>query len=214
MDILDAKGLTEEQFLAQYDPGNYPRPSVTVDIVVFTVANLPEDRDPKPTEKELRILLIRRGGHPYLGHWALPGGFVNPGETVGEAAKRELAEETGVQDGNPEQFYTFSKPGRDPRTWVISCAHMSLIPQDKISLHAGDDAEDARWFTLHADCSEQYTEIALSNGDLRLSARLRRESAREEWRTERNQGLAFDHAEIIACALQRLREKPALKYWW
>lgn len=170
---LDANGLTEKQFLKQYNPGDYPRPSVAVDIVIFTVVDVQGDNYRKLSEKELRVLLIRRGEHPFIGQWALPGGFVRPDETVGEAASRELAEETGVQSGYLEQLYTFSKPGRDPRTWVISCAHMALIDSNRVNLKSGSDADDAQWFAIS---------------------------------TIKN-GLAFDHAEIIACAIQRLRAK-------
>ena len=173
MPQLDINGLNEKQFLEQYNPGDYPRPSVTVDIVIFTVADVQGDNYRKLSEKELRVLLIKRGGHPFINHWALPGGFVRPTETVGEAANRELAEETSIQGGYLEQLYTFSKPERDPRTWVISCAHMALIDSKQISLKAGSDADEAQWFS-----------VPLSNNKL-----------------------AFDHAEIIACAIQRLRAK-------
>ena len=119
----DITVLSEKQFSERYDPGEFPRPSVAVDIVVFTVTDARSSNYRKLSEKELCILLIRRGGHPYKGQWALPGGFACPDETVGEAANRELAEETGIQGGYLEQLYTFSKPGRDPRTWRLSPAN-------------------------------------------------------------------------------------------
>jgi len=187
MNSLDLNGLTEKQFLEQYDPGKYQRPSVAVDMIIFTVADVQCDNYRKLPEKELRVLLIRRGGHPYIGRWALPGGFVNPSETVGEAARRELMEETGIQDAYLEQLYTFSNPGRDPRTWVISCAHMALIDSSQIKLRAGSDADDVRWFTVRF----KQDKLSLSNDDIVLS----------------ENGLAFDHAEIIICAINRLRAK-------
>ena len=82
--LKDKNGLTEEQFLASYKPGNYERPSVAADMVIFTVTDAEEENYRKLAEKELRILLIRRGGHPYLGCWALPGGFCRPGESIQE----------------------------------------------------------------------------------------------------------------------------------
>ena len=123
--LRDKEGLTEEQFLASYRPGDYERPSVAADMVIFTVTDAEEENYRKLAKKELRILLIRRGGHPYLGCWALPGGFVRPTETTEQAAARELREETGVSEVYLEQLYTFSKPDRDPRTRVMSCSYGS-----------------------------------------------------------------------------------------
>ena len=205
MSILDVNGLSEEQFLKQYNPGNYPRPSVAVDIVIFTVVDVQGNNYRKLPEKELRILLIRRGGHPYIGQWALPGGFVNPDETVGEAANRELCEETGIQGGYLEQLYTFSKPGRDPRTWVISCAHMALINSEGLSLQAGSDADETMWFTVKTGNSAESISLLLSNGDINLSAIIVPKSNGMEFKIVENNGLAFDHAEIIICALTRLQ---------
>ena len=85
MELRDKNGLTEQEFLASYHAGDFPRPSVTADIMIFS-------RD----ERGLKVLLVRRGGHPCLGQWALPGGFVEPNETIGHAAARELEEETGL----------------------------------------------------------------------------------------------------------------------
>ena len=84
MERRDKNGLTEKEFLATYRPKDYDRPSVTADIAVFSMSR-----------EGLRVLLVRRGGHPYLGYWALPGGFAQKGESVDETAARELEEETG-----------------------------------------------------------------------------------------------------------------------
>ncbi len=86
MELRDKNGLTEREYLAQYRADKYPRPSVTVDVCIFSRA----------ADGALRTLLIRRGGHPFLGWWALPGGFAQPGERVEEAAARELEEETNL----------------------------------------------------------------------------------------------------------------------
>ncbi len=122
-----------------YDPNAFPRPSVTVDIVIFTVR-----------DRCLQLLLIQRKVWPFEGHWALPGGFVRPGETLEEAARRELSEETGVGNVFLEQLRAFGDPGRDPRTWVITVAHTALIPSDRLTLRADTDAADAGWFPLSA----------------------------------------------------------------
>lgn len=219
---IDQNGLTEQEFLARYNPGDYPRPSVAVDMVIFTVGNAPEPNYRKLPEKELRVLLIRRGGHPFLCKWALPGGFVRPTETVGEAARRELREETGVESAYLEQLYTFSKPGRDPRTWVMSCAHIALMNSEGLRLNAGDDASDARWFRMRYTPLEeskiaypsgephaQTWRLELSDGENILSAVIRQITGQQGDAIEivENNGLAFDHAKIIACAIHRLRNK-------
>lgn len=125
-----------------YDPSIFPRPSVTTDIVIFTV------RADTAGQKRLQVLLIQRRGWPFERQWAIPGGFVRPGETLAAAAARELAEETGVAGVFLEQLRAFGDPGRDPRTWVITVAYTALIPSDRIILRADTDAADAGWFPL------------------------------------------------------------------
>lgn len=131
---------TEEAFLAHYKPSDYPRPSVTTDVAVFTA----ENGDPG----KLRLLMIRRGNHPCRGMYALPGGFVNPDETMDQAAGRELMEETGVRPSFMTQMRTFSKPGRDPRGWTITGAYVSLVNKEEVNAVAGDDAAEAHWFDV------------------------------------------------------------------
>lgn len=226
MDLLDKDGLTEHEFLKQYSVGDYERPSVTTDMVIFTVTAEEADSYRKLPEKELRVLLIRRAGHPFLGKWALPGGFVRSNETTEQAAVRELCEETGVKDVYLEQLYTFSDIGRDPRTWVISCSYMALINSDKLELKAGDDAADAAWFKVSyrplrekkERIEDGYIktleyEIKLSSEEEELSAVVARTmtakttSTGMDYQVVSNDGLAFDHAKIIACAIERLRGK-------
>ena len=131
--MLDKNGLTEAEYLTLYDSSKYPKPAVTVDIVVF--------REQPCTGKE--VLLIRRGNHPYLGCWALPGGFAEQGETVEQGAARELLEETGVTGAELKLVGVYSKPGRDPRGWTISAAYAAVVPD--ASAVAGDDAAEVRW---------------------------------------------------------------------
>lgn len=225
MDLLDRDGLTEREFLEKYRAEDYERPSVAADMVIFTVTDEAADSYRKLPEKELRILLIRRGGHPFLGKWALPGGFVQPSETTEQAAARELREETGVDDVYLEQLYTFSDIGRDPRTWVMSCSYMALINSDKLELQAGDDAADAAWFKVSYRLLREQKEpmedgyvktleyeLKLS-GEEELSAVVTRTltvkttSTSTDYKIVSNNGLAFDHAKIIACAIERLRGK-------
>jgi len=115
----------------------YPKPAVTVDIIVFTIQN-----------KELKVLLVKRGIEPFKDKWAIPGGFVKLDESLEEAAKRELHEETGVKDVYLEQLYTFGEPNRDPRERVITITYYALINSDKIKLAASTDVSDVQWFSV------------------------------------------------------------------
>lgn len=120
-----------------YDAKRFERPSVTVDVVVFTVRDC-----------ELKALLVRRNIWPFENFWALPGGFVKMDESLEDAARRELLEETGVKDVYIEQLYTFGHPKRDPRTRVITVAYFALINSGNIVLRATADASAAEWFSL------------------------------------------------------------------
>ena len=115
----------------------YPKPAVTVDIVIFTIHN-----------KKLKVLLVKRGLEPFKGMWAIPGGFVKMDESLEEAAKRELMEETGAKDIYLEQLYTFGDIHRDPRDRVITVAYMALTNSDKIKLTADTDVSDVKWFSI------------------------------------------------------------------
>lgn len=135
--LRNADGLTEEEFLAQYKPSDYERPSVTVDMIVLAMSK---------SLDRLKILLIKRKNHPYIGQWALPGGFMNPNESGHQAAQRELYEETGIKNVYLEQFYIMTQPNRDPRMWVMSIDYLALIRECDIV--AGDDASEALWFDI------------------------------------------------------------------
>jgi len=130
------------QFLKKCVVYEYPRPSVTVDLVIFGL----EMASVKPT---LKVLLIRRGHEPFAGHWAIPGGFVNENEDLGIAARLEAREETHAEPAYIEQLGTYGAPGRDPRGRVVSVAYMALASMDTIMVQADDDADDARWFPVN-----------------------------------------------------------------
>ena len=120
-----------------YDSSGYDRPSVTVDVVIFTLQN-----------RELHVLLVGRKRWPHEGRWAIPGGFLNNDETLDQAARRELEEETGVRDIYLEQLYTFGDPKRDPRGRVISVAYIALVSADKQTLRASNESAEVRWFPV------------------------------------------------------------------
>jgi 8-oxo-dGTP diphosphatase len=113
----------------------YARPALTVDCVVFAL---------DPEGDELRVLCIRRGLEPFRGRWALPGGFVRVGESLEDAARRELREEAGLGDVFLEQLHAFGDPDRDPREHVITVAYYALVRLSAPA--AATDATDAAWF--------------------------------------------------------------------
>jgi 8-oxo-dGTP diphosphatase len=140
----------------------HPRAALTVDCVVFGF-----------DEGDLKVLLIRRALEPFKGSWALPGGFVRVDETIDAAARRELAEEAGLQNVFLEQLYTFGSMDRDPRERVVSVAYYALVKLDAYNTKAATDAVDAGWFPV----------------------------------SKLPGPLAFDHADILATALSRLKGK-------
>jgi len=115
----------------------FPRPSVTVDVALVTQEETP------------RVLLIRREVDPFAGKWALPGGFVDEGERLIDAARRELNEETGLDVADLKQLQTFGDPGRDPRGWTVSVVHLGRVGLG-LNPTAGDDAAEVGWFPLAA----------------------------------------------------------------
>jgi 8-oxo-dGTP diphosphatase len=121
-----------------YDPRGYPPVAVTVDLVVLTIR-----------DDDLEVLLVRRGGEPFAGALALPGGFIRPDEGLSQAAVRELAEETRLTVGaaHLEQLASYGDPGRDPRMRVVTVAYLALVPQMPLPL-AGTDAAEASWIAV------------------------------------------------------------------
>lgn len=122
---------------------DYPAHYVTVDPVIFGAESTRGTCD-------LRVLLIERAdpAQPFHGAWALPGGFVDPKESLDAAAARELEEETGMKGAFLEQLYTFGAPDRDPRGRVITVAYIALVDRSACLLRAGSDAARAAWFDL------------------------------------------------------------------
>jgi 8-oxo-dGTP diphosphatase len=116
----------------------YPRPAVTVDAILTAEKN-----------GQFMVLLIRRKFDPFKDKWALPGGFAGVRETLMDACKRELEEETGQTDIELTQFYTFDAPDRDPRERVISVAFYGKV-NEPLSVTGGDDASEAKWFSLNS----------------------------------------------------------------
>ena len=200
MELRDARGLTESEFLAQYKQKDYPRPSFTVDVAVFS----------KDESGQLQLLMVRRGGHPFLGCWALPGGFVNQGESADTAAMRELREETGVSGLAAERLGVYSTPGRDPRGWTVSAAYLSSV-DERIAARAGDDAAEAIWCRVETRILEDGAyDLKVHAGEDVL--RLVFEASEPRFMPARahmldSSGFAFDHAQIVADAWLALSGK-------
>lgn len=145
---LNKQGLTEEEFLKAYDASKFERPSVTTDMLIFTVMEKENKNYRKLPEKTLKLLMIKRGDHPCLGWWALPGGFVNMDESLDQGALRELKEETNIDNIYMEQLYTWGDVDRDPRTRIITTSYMALVDSQALNIKASDDADDAKWFDV------------------------------------------------------------------
>jgi ADP-ribose pyrophosphatase YjhB (NUDIX family) len=174
------------------------------------------DNYKRDSENRLSILLVKRGVHPFMDCWALPGGFLKPNETVEECALREITEETNVVPVAILPVGVFSEPGRDPRGWIISNAFFSVITEESVKQVGGDDAADAQWFDVSFEKD--------NDGDYHLSLSLRGNTALESihldavltkertkfgksiFLIKNSGGLAFDHARIIAEAVCLLRK--------
>jgi len=168
-ELRDKRGLTEAEAIAAYQKKNYPKPALTADICIFARAGA-----------GWKLLLIRRGGHPYLGCWALPGGFADEGERIETTAARELQEETGLSGLALRLVGIYSAPGRDPRGWTVSAAYGTRV-EAQLDAVADDDAAEAGWFDVRL-AEDGPATVALPEGGQ----------------------MAFDHAQIIADAAAML----------
>lgn len=190
----DKNGKTEEQFLREYDVTQYFRPSVTVDALLY-----------RRLERGARVLMIRRGGHPYIGRWAFPGGFVDADEPCETAVARELAEETGITGVALRQLVTVSTPGRDPRWRNITAVFCAET--DELDAVGGDDAERAAWFDIEYRNDGGNAELAFTGAGESFTARLaivRDAFGRVDINNTRITdagNTAFDHAKILALLL-------------
>lgn len=227
---MNARGQTEAEFLMWYqsqEKNRYEEPALTVDMLIFSITDRPSTNHRKLPNKELQVLLVRRKDHPYLGQWAIPGGFVGIHEGLETAAARELKEETGLDEVYLEQLYTWGdNVQRDPRMRVVSVSYMALVDGGSLHVEAGDDAEEAEWFTVQTEVLEKTTnsqgdrsekveriQWILTGERTKLSFILSVTSTTEKTRTktvvmpEAECELAFDHAQILHYGLERLRNK-------
>lgn len=216
------KSQGEKEFLKAYNIQKFERPSVATDIVVFALPSLKNCK--KFIEhNDFQILLVKRGEHPYMNEWALPGGFVKPNEPVEQTAHRELKEETGVTAATPSQLQMFSTPGRDPRGWIISCAFTAIVDKNALSLQFGSDAIDTQLYAVNLAKESHENSLSIANARVDtyhlqlthensiLSATIEKQTTvsatgiHENYEITQSNGLAFDHAKIILIALEKMK---------
>jgi len=228
MNSLDKSFIDkEEEFLKKYDVNKYKRPSITNDIIIFTTSDREEDNLRKVPKKGMQIILIKREDYPYIEKWALPGGFVDLKESLGEGAKRKLKEKTGMDNVYTEQLYTFGDIDRDERTRVISVGNIALIEKESISFEEVDDLKKSEWFwiektLLSSQKHEQYIEnkhlLSLESVDKKIKINyeviekierniFRKKETVYKILNNSTEELAFDHYKILDYGIDRLRNK-------
>ena len=203
--------ITEQDFLREYSIKDYDRPAVAADLVIFRMRTNDGGNFRKDPENVLSLLLIRRGEHPFLGQWALPGGFLRMDETVEDCALREAREETGITPNALLYLGVFSAIDRDPRGRIISNAFTCILNADAVP-KAGTDASDARWFDVafRKTESDGYALTLTAGADAIRSEFVPKNTVSgEKLICVGPQQLAFDHETIIATALNQLRERAA-----
>lgn len=196
----------ETTFLKNYDITKFDRPSVATDSVVLTLNKNSTSNYRKNSEFSIKLLLIKRGEHPFINMWALPGGFLRKDETVEECAIREIKEETGLTAKKLKYVGVFSDLNRDVRGRVVSNSFISII--DKIQpVKGGFDANDAAWFDVEFNIENNFITINLFNDETQLATVLQFKADNitgTSYEIIRNDGLAFDHGKIIASAIMLL----------
>ncbi len=204
----NAQGLDLKTFLEDYNPKLYDTPANTVDNLIFTYV------EENGKRKIGRLLLIKRGNHPSIGWWALPGGFVDFKENLEVAAARELEEETGLKGVKGVQLRSYGDYDRDPRTRIITTAYVFVEEEGKLKATAGDDAADAGWFSINVkkageaadstdDIRKEFFDIEFECGQIRPTARVLVTTDRtcilekKDYKIVSNNLIAADHAAII-----------------
>ena len=217
----------EEEFLRNYDPNQFERPSVTNDVLIFTTDDRIEKNSRKVPRKGLQILLVKRNEYPYKDKWAVPGGFVRMDESLEEGAVRRLREETGIDNVYMEQLYTFGEVSRDPRTRVISVANVALIAKENINYKKAEKNMETRWFWVKKELLNSFNNdkciinkyklnLISEDEEVKISydicekiekTIIRKTTSDYTLSEDSKDELAFDHGKIIDFAVERIRNK-------
>lgn len=208
------KTAEEAAYIAAYDPTKYyPNPAVTVDLAVYAFDE---------NARAMKLLLIRRGGFPYKGDMALPGGFLNKDENLETAVGRELLEETGITGMDAFLHCVLSEPERDPRQRVITPEYIALTNVRDVTAHAGDDAASAGWYevarfeenkTRQDDAIKTHYIMQLKGQDnvIELAADETVDYSQKQpvraFNVTHDGDMAFDHAEAVLKSFIALRER-------
>lgn len=200
---------TEEEFLKDYDSSQFEKLSLTADILIFSVSSIKQDNYRKLSDKKFSVLLVKRHNYPFKDKWCLPGGFVRIDESIDDAAKRILKNETNLKDIYIEQLYTFGSVDRDPRMRIVSTSYMALVDQNRLNQEIN---KDASWFDLTVLEDNQNIHVTLDNGiesfSFVVKKTLRDKSTdRYDYTVLKNEMLAFDHPLVIASGISRLKNK-------
>lgn len=209
-DIVSSIYKTEEEFLKNYNPNEFERPSVTADILIFSVSNEEDTNYRKTDKKKMSILLVKRDDYPFKNKWCLPGGFVGIDENLDDAPRRILKSETNLDDIYLEQLYTFGSVDRDPRMRIISTAYMALIDKSIFNENINDKAS---WFDItFYEEKDNFVDIVLDNGNTTISFKIEKilrdkTTDRYTFKCLENNLLAFDHPLVILSGMERIRNK-------
>ena len=201
---------SEEEFLKAYNPEDYDRLSLTVDILLFSVSSEIKDNYRKTEDKKMSILLVKRTDYPYKDKWCLPGGFVRIDEELDKAPNRILKNEPNLDDIYLAQLYTFGSAKRDPRMRIVSTSYMALVNKNRIY---NNISSNASWFDIISyEEKGDIVDIILDNGSTIIKFSIikkLKENTVDTYDMEvtRNDLLAFDHPQVILTGLERLKNK-------
>ena len=200
---------SEEEFLKNYDPSQYDRLSLTVDILVLSISDEEVSNYRKTSKKHMSVLLVKRDNYPFKDKWCLPGGFVNVDEELEACPGRILARETNIHNIYLEQLYTYGGVHRDPRMRVVSTSYMALIDKNRLDYKLNDNTS---WFNVSYEEKDNVVTVYLDNGQDRLSFKIKktlRELTTDRYKFDivENNSIAFDHPLVILAGIERLKNK-------
>ena len=200
---------SEEEFLKNYDPSQYDRIALTVDILVLSISDEEVSNYRKTSKKHMSVLLVKRDNYPFKDKWCLPGGFVDVNEELEKCPARILERETNIRNIYLEQLYTFGGVHRDPRMRVVSTSYMALIDKNRLDYKLN---ENTSWFNVSYEEEDNVVTVYLDNGEDRMSFKIKKtlkdlSTDRYKFDIVENNSIAFDHPLVILAGIERLKNK-------